>query len=520
MKIVVCDRLEAKATRKLQEKYDQVVLLESPDRQTIIEHSADADAIIVRSHTVIDRTIIENSPRLRVLGRAGSGSYNIDVEAASKRGIVVLHTPFISSTSTAELAIALLIGAARKLKEATADMAGGKWDRGALNGLELSGQTVGIIGYGNIGRKVAAITKAIGMEVLAYDPYVRYQQTESPVADLVSLDELLTRSTAVIVCCPRTPETAGMFNAALFARMRAGSLLVNVGHGQVVVEKDLIAALDSGHLFGAGLDVFEEEPTRRETAVVQHPRVYTTPHIGAATMKAQEGVCTDIVDKVIGFLDNGYISGSINLPVVDENTEVNIQGYIELAGKLASMVSQLDPTTTRLCLQVNGKLAFSDTGALENRVAREFLLARRQEASDINARFLLDDQGISISLGKAEQGSAFVNEVEVATDNYSLKGTLLADKFPRIVEVNEYKIEAVPQGTMLFFRNYDRPGVIGSLGRLLGEKNINVANMRLGFRGDDEAIAMVNIDTAVDAATLQEITRLDNIIDCFQLEFT
>ncbi|MBB5021988.1 NAD(P)-dependent oxidoreductase [Desulfurispira natronophila] len=520
MKIVVCDRLEPQAEARLQQQCSNLVLLQSPDRDEIICQATDADALIVRSHTTIDRSIIEACPSLRVIGRAGSGSYNIDVEAASKNGIVVLHTPVISSTSTAELTIALMIGAARKLGQAVDSLQQGLWDRGALKGIELSGETLGIVGYGNIGKRVGEIARAMGMEVLAHDPYVRYQPGESPTINMLERDEMLRRSRVVVVTCPLTDETRGMCDGAFFNAMADDSLFVNVGHGLVVDEEALVAAIDQNKLFGAALDVFAQEPADAQAAVVAHPRILTTPHIGAATRKAQEGVCQDVVDKVLGFLESGYISGSINMPVIGEGGELNISGYVDLAGKLASMVSQLDEETSSLQLHVHGRLAFGETSALESRVAREFLQARNIDANDINGRFLLGDHRISFSLHTREQGASFVNEVQLQTDNYRIKGTLLADKYPRIVEVNEFKVEAIPQGTMLFFRNYDRPGVIGNLGQLLGARNINVANMRLGFRGDDEAIAMVNIDTTVDSHTIDEITRIENIIDCYQLEFT
>ncbi|WP_027389013.1 NAD(P)-dependent oxidoreductase [Chrysiogenes arsenatis] len=518
MNIVVCDRLEAPAEKVLQQSGHTIVLLDSPSEEEIRQHLCQAEAIIVRSHTTISAALIAAAPALKVIGRAGVGSYNIDVEAASKAGVVVLHSPDISSTAAAELGLCLIIAAARRLWEASLDLQNGVWDRARLVGTELGGKTLGIVGYGNVGHKLAAYATALNMDVIACDPYVR---NSGDAIALLPFQDLLERSDVVVAACARTPETEGMFHADVFAQMKKGAIFVNIANGKLVVEDDLIAALDTGQLTAAAVDVYQNEPAGAENRAVQHPKIFTTPHIGAATTKAQEGVCVDIVSKVLNYLQSGYVAGSINLPVIAESNEVNIAGYLDLAGKLASILAQLDRKTKNFTIELNGKIADITTNAIENGAIKSFLKAMKvSDVNDINAPFLLADQGVAFTTSRGDAGGSFVNELVMSTDNASITGTLLADKFPRIVEVNGYRIEAVPAGIILFFRNYNRPGVIGDIGTLLGQKGVNIANMKLGIRGADEALCMVNIDSPVSADVLAEIASLNNVIDCLQLELT
>lgn len=521
MKIVICDKLESTARQRLNEWTGEVISLDAPDPEVLARTAADADALIVRSHTRITADIIAACPQLQVIGRAGVGSYNIDVEAASKAGIVVLHTPSISSRSAAELALGLVIATARRLEEARNQLAASQWNRAELLGMELSGRTLGIVGMGNLGRTLAGYARALNMRVLGTDTQPRMANADDEHQfQIVDAQQLRQQADIIVACCSNTPENAGMFDRDWFATMQPGSLFVNIAGGALADEDALLGSLNQGHLGGAALDVYASEPIGADHALFRHPRVFCTPHIGAATDVAQESVCADIVARVIKYLDEGFVSGAINLPVIDRNLDFNLEGYCELVRRMGSMLGQIDTQTNSLQIRVAGRLARENTQALETALQESFLKARGlEDANAINARFLLQDQGIAFECSTSEQGQSFVNEIQIATSEHSLRGTLFADRHARIVGIDGFDMEARPCGNMLLLRNYDRPGVVGSLGEILGAQGINIGSLKLGRSEDGtQALCLLQVDSQIPDDLVQRIRALPNLIDCKPLE--
>ena len=485
---------------------------------------AEHDALIVRSATVVTADALKDPGRLRVIGRAGTGVDNIDLNAATRAGIVVLNTPGGNSVAAAEHTISLLLALARSVPQANADLRSGRWERKKYVGVEVAGKVLGIVGLGRIGREVARRAQGLRMEVVGFDPYVSRQATESMGIAFASLDDILVRADFVTLHVPLTAETRHLIDGARLARMKPGARILNCARGGLVDESALYDAIAAGRIAGAGLDVFESEPPT-DRRLVEDPRVVATPHLGASTVEAQERVGTEIAEKIRDFFETGVILDAVNFPAMSREDSAAALPLLDLAERLGRFVAQAVEGGVRR-LEVRGYGEFAER-ALEPVVlaATKGLLSPALEGgvSYVNALALAAQRGIVVEDGRSSEAIHFAGllRLTVATDRETLSaaGTLLGAGRPRLVEVDGVAIEASPAGHLLFARNEDVPGVVGKLGTILGRARVNIAAIHLGRAAEGgRAVSLINVDTPVPAPALAEIRALPEILTARALE--
>ncbi len=489
----------------------------------LTERIGDYDGIIVRSKTRVTASVISGGQRLKVIGRAGIGVDNIDVAAATERGIVVLNTPDANATTTAELALAHLLSLSRHLPQADRSMRAGEWQPAKFVGTELSGKSVGVIGFGTIGRVFARRCLALKMQVLAYDPFVTPEIIEQAGAEPVTFDALLARADYVSLHCPLTEETLNLIGAERLTQMKPGARLINCARGGLVDEAALGEALQSGHLAGAALDVYAHEPPS-DSPLLELDTVVLTPHLGASTKEAQQAVSVKIAEDMAAFLTTGEASSAVNLPRVSTEQLGRTRPYRHLAHALGRFIAAITPDPiTELEVGLFGRAAELDPWPITSQ-ALVGLLDKRLAVpvNQVNAAQLAQRQGIAVRETRSEVTHDYIALVEVRATTTSgatsVAGTLLGERLPRLVRVDDYEVEAVPEGHMLFTRHDDRPGVVGALGSILGRENINISRMQVGIaNGKDEAIAIIGISASLSEKALAEIEELPAIRQVVQI---
>jgi D-3-phosphoglycerate dehydrogenase len=520
MKVLVCDPISPKGIALLQQRPEfQVTVL--PKRLTeaeLLPLVADAVAMIVRSETKVTKKIIEAAPKLRVVGRAGVGVDNIDVEAATQHGVVVMNTPGGNTLSTAELSFAMILNLARKVPQAAASMVAGKWDRKQFSGIELAGKTLGVLGMGRIGSEVAKRAIAFGMRVLAYDPFLTEARAKSLGVELVSeLDGVYRDSDFLTIHMPSTEQTRGMLNAAAFAKMKPKICIVNCARGEIIVENDLIAALDSGKVAGAGLDVYIEEPLPEAHPFRKHPGLILTPHIAASTSEAQEKCGIEVAEVIAGYLLTGEVRNSVNLPQVDAKTYEQVKPYLTLGEKLGKLIAQLAPgQVDRLHITYGGKAKdLPNVDPITRAVLQGFLSrASVKDLNNVNVRSIASTLGLTVEEKRSNEPVTFNEWLHVQASNGGVKvisagGTFFgSSENPRIVRVFSQPVEIVPFGVVLLLTNKDRPGIVGYLGTLLAKHKVNIASMSLSRdTAGGHAMTVLNLDSVPPNEVLDEIRR-------------
>lgn len=471
---------------------------------------ADADAVIVRSATTINAAALAAAPRLQVIGRAGIGVDNIDVARATERGIVVLNTPDANATTTAELTLAHILSLSRSLPQADRSLRAGKWQRSQFMGAELAGKTLGVVGYGTIGRIVAAMARALRMRVVAHDPFVTPQVFEADGIESLGLDELLAGADYVTLHCPMTPKTRGLLNAGRLAAMKRGARVINCARGGLVDEQALHDALKSGHLAGAALDVFEQEPPG-ESPLLQLDNVVATPHLGASTHEAQEAAGREIARQVVAFLNDGEPINAINLPPVSTEERKKLQPYLALALRLGKLLAAMVGEPVReLEVSLHGDAAARDLRSITTEALIGLLGGSVTDANRVNARHFAAQHGIAIVEARCgehpDYHASIVVQAKHGDDSTVVEGTLLERRHPRLVRVGRYDIEAVLEGNLLLTRHSDQPGVIAAISTLLAAEKINISRMQLGIvPGNDVAVAVIGISTPLQPALMQAI---------------
>lgn len=520
MKIVVCDPVSAKGIALLRERPEfQVVVLEKrlPEAE-LLPVVADAVALVVRSETKVTRRVMEAAPGLRVVGRAGVGVDNVDVEAATERGVVVMNTPGGNTITTAELTFAMILSLARKVPQAHGSMAAGKWDRKAYQGVELSGKTLGILGMGRIGGEVARRALAFGMRVLAYDPFLNEARARALGVEVVGdLDVLYREADFLTVHMPTTDETRGMLNAAAFARMKPGVRIVNCARGEIVSEPDLVAALDSGKVAAAGLDVFTTEPLPADHPFRHHPGITLTPHLGASTAEAQEKCGIEVAEVITNYLLTGEVRNAVNLPHIDAKTYEQVRPYLTLGEKLGRFLGQLaQGAVDRLNITYGGKAReLPNTDPVTRAILQGFL---RRSALDnlnnVNVRSIASTAGICVEEKRSDEPVTFNEWLHVQVFSGGQKVVSAGGTFfgspdnPRIVRVFSMPTEILLTGVVFMLNNKDRPGMVGYLGTLLGRHNVNIASMSLSRdTAGGQAFTVLNLDSVPPAAVLDELRR-------------
>jgi D-3-phosphoglycerate dehydrogenase len=516
--IVVADGLEPQGLQRLQGAAD-VAIFAGLDEAALMAALADADAVIVRSKSRLTGRVLERARRLRVAARAGVGVDNIDVETATRRGILVLNTPEASTTSTAEHTMAMLLALARGIPHAHASVSRGRWTREAFVGIELYGKTLGIIGFGKIGAEVARRAQAFGMRVCAADPYVSEERATRLGVDLLNLDALLAASDAVTLHVPLTARTRHLLDAGQIRRMKAGALLVNCARGGLVDEAALIVALNDGHLAGAALDVFEHEPPT-SSPLLDHPRVVLTPHLGASTLEAQRSVALDVADQVLAALDGQPVRGAVNAPALLDEAWQRLEPFLTLAHHLGSLAEQLAAGQIEAVeLLYAGEVSGEEPAPLTaSFLAGLFAGISDQPVNMISAPALARDRGIQVSEIRRAASEDFQNLLGVVLNTshgpLRLAGTLFGRREPRITQVGDYRLDLIPAEHLLFLWNVDRPGMIGRVGTILGAHRVNIANMHVGrITAGGTALMVLTVDSSIPAPAVQELARADGIAD-------
>jgi D-3-phosphoglycerate dehydrogenase len=517
-RILAADGVSPKGIALLEESpHFQVETSGGLKEDELIARIGELDALIIRSATKVTAKALAAATRLKVIGRAGVGVDNVNVEAATERGIVVMNTPGGNTISTAEHTFSLLLSLARKIPQAHASMAAGKWDRKSFEGTELCGKTLGIVGMGRIGGEVARRAIAFGMNVVAFDPYLVQSRARSlQVAD--DLAALLTRADFITVHMPLTAETKNILNAKAIAQCKPGVRIINCARGGLVEEAALLEALKSGQVGGAALDVYEKEPPAEDLAFRALPNVVLTPHLGASTSEAQESVGVEIAQGVSDFLLNGIVNNAVNVPNVDLRTLALIRPYLNLGEKLGRLLAQIAPNRLEtLTINYTGKVSESETVPITRSVLKGLLFQCAEVAvNEVNAPKAAQNLGLKVMETKSADAGEFTDLISVEATKGELRfevGATIYGVHPRIVRLNGHNLEASPAGILLIVENQDRPGMVGWIGTLLAKKEINIASMSLS-RGETggKALSVLNLDSMPSAELVKEIEAEPGIL--------
>ena len=515
MNVMICDPISPKGIALLQQQPEfKVTVLEKRLAEAeLLPLVGEVAAMVVRSETKVTKRVIEAAPKLRVVGRAGVGVDNVDVETATQRGIVVMNTPGGNTISTAELTFSMLMALARKIPQAHGSMKAGEWNRKEFQGVELYNKTLGVLGMGRIGSEVARRAIAFGMRVLACDPYLSLSRAKALQVELVELDEIYARADFITVHMPMSDETRGMINAAAFAKMKKGVRVLNCARGGIIHEQDLYDAIKSGRVAGAALDVYETEPLPKEFPLRDLPQVIMTPHLGASTEEAQENVGIEVAEAITDYLVHGAVRNAVNLPNLDAKTYAMVKPYLNLGEKLGRLLAQLAPKRNeRLVITYGGKATEMPGDPISRSVLKGFLeLAGGKEVNQVNVRALASSLGLLVEEVKSNEETDFNEWLHVAVysegQEVSAGGTFFGKQsHPRIVRINSLPVEVVPSGVLFLMTNKDRPGIVGYIGTLMGKYKINIANMSLSRDNKGgHALTVLNLDSVPPAELLQEI---------------
>ncbi|WP_226038282.1 phosphoglycerate dehydrogenase [Aquibacillus saliphilus] len=518
LKVLISDPLSEDGIKPLREAKDIEVTMETNlSNEELIKVIGNYDALLVRSQTKVTREIISNATNLKIIGRAGVGVDNIDLDAATEFGVIVVNAPDGNTNSAAEHTMAMLMSLARKIPQAYYALKHQKWDRKSHVGVELKNKTLGVVGLGRIGAEVAARAKGQRMNVIAYDPFLTEEKANNMGVDYGTVEEVIRKADFITVHTPLLKETKHMINAEAFKMMKDGVQIVNCARGGIIDEDALYEAILNKKVAGAALDVFEEEPAVHHK-LLELPEVIATPHLGASTVEAQENVAIDVSDDVVHFLTGGLARNPVNLPSVPKEIMKKIEPYFYLSEKLGAFLTRLtQDVIEEVNIYYSGELAEVEVAPLTRNTLKGLLKRHLGEhINDVNASFIADKKGITVNEHKSSSTKGFTNlltvEVKTKTATRLVSGTLLNGLGARIVKVDNYSVDVVPQGHLVFIRHKDQPGAIGRVGSLLAEQNINIATMQVG-RSDigGDAIMMLTIDKVLDEVDLEKINELSDI---------
>ncbi len=479
--------------------------------------------LVIRSATKVTAEIIDAAGNLKVIGRAGSGLDNVDKAAATKKGIVVMNTPGGNTITTAEHTIAHIVSLARLIPQANSSMKAGKWEKKKFMGVELFNKTLGVIGIGNIGSQVAKRLQAFGMNAIAYDPFLNEEKAKIMGVEKVDLPALYKRSDFITIHTPLTPETKYLINKDSFRLMKDGVRIINCARGGIINEAELYDAIVSGKVAGAALDVFEKEPPENNP-LLSLENVICTPHLGASTKEAQENVAVAVAEQIVDYLVHGTIRHAVNFPSIPADQIARLQPYIALAEKLGGFASQMfEGGATEIMIEYQADAAKINTAPVTIAAIKGFLNPILLETVNfVNAPVIAKERGIEVkearSTVEGDYQSMIALRVKAKGKESYFAGTLFSKKDPRIVYVDNFKVEIVPEGELLFLYNNDKPGVIGNIGTLLGGNNINIARMHFGRESQGGmAISVVSIDAHASPGIIKQIRELPNILSVRQI---
>ena len=479
----------------------------------------DYDCLLVRSGTKVTKDIIEAADKLKVIGRAGVGLDNVDLGAASKRGIIVMNTPGGNTISTAEHAMSLILALSRNIPQADISTKQGKWERKKFMGVELYGKVLGIIGLGRIGSEVAKRAASFGMKIIAYDPFLSLDKAKELSIESVDIKDIFKKADYITVHTPLTGETKYIINKKAISQMKDDVRIINCARGGIVDEGAVVDGIKSGKIAGAAFDVYEKEPPK-ESPLVGCDKVILTPHLGASTEEAQVNVAVDIANSARDALLGCGIRNAVNVPCIDIELYKVLQPYVELCEKMGSFIAQIaEGRISRIDIEYSGDIAKYSSSPLTVAVVKGALTPILQETVNyVNSLIVAKERGIKIAESKSSELEEYANliTVKIKTDKgtRSVEGTLFTQKDARIVKVDEFHVDAIPRGHMLVAHNVDVPGIIGKIGTILGSNKINIATMTFGrAKPGGKTLSVLNVDSAIPEKVLKEITKAKNILD-------
>ena len=511
-KVLVSDKLSPTAVEIFKQNGIEVDFRPEvgKDKVELLKIIGDYDGLAIRSATKVTEKILNNATNLKVIGRAGIGVDNIDLNAASKKGVIVMNTPFGNSITTAEHAIAMMFAVARQIPAASVSTQAGKWEKSRFMGVELTSKTLGVIGCGNIGSIVADRARGLKMKVIAYDPFLSEERAEALGVAKVELDDLLARADFITLHVPLTDKTRQIIDADAIAKTKKGVRIINCARGGLVNEAALAEALKSGHVAGAGFDVFEVEPAT-DSPLFGLPNVVCTPHLGAATTEAQENVAIQVAEQLSDYLLNGAVTNAINMPSITAEEAPVLSPFVKLATHLGAFVGQMtDDPIKAVNILYDGDVAEMNTGALNSAAIAGLMQASNPEVNMVSAPVVAAERGVKISTTTQAKSGVFDSYIKltVVTDKTerSIAGTVFSDKKPRFIQIKNINIDAEVGENMLYTTNKDVPGIIGVLGGVLGENGVNIANFTLG-RSDvgADAIALLYVDQPVSQTAMEAL---------------
>mgnify|MGYP005843915933 CR=1 FL=1 len=525
MKVLISDNLHPKGV-EIFEAASNIEVINRPGMppEEFLEVVQDVDGLVIRSATKVTAKVLEVASRLKVVGRAGTGLDNVDIPEATKRGIVVMNTPGGNTITTGEHAISMMLALARNIPQAAHSMREGRWEKKRFQGREVYNKTLGIIGLGRIGTVVASRAQGLKMRILGYDPFVKKEMVTSCGVEVVSLDELFGRSDFITLHLPKTKESAHIINREAFKKMKRGVMIINCARGGLIDEEALKEALEAGIVAGAALDVFEKEPPVGSPLLLMG-NVICTPHLGASTEEAQENVAVAVAEQMVDYLLNGTVKNAVNAPSVSGEVLNQLRPFLTLAEALGAFQSQIaEGPIDSINIEYIGEISKLDTTPLFHSVMKGLLQPiMRDEVNYVNAPALAKQRGIHITETKVESAEDFTTQlrltVRAGKKENLLAGTVFGRFEPRIVRINAFRLEAVPEGHMLFIYNTDRPGVIGAIGTTIGKHDINIARMMVGQEKErGQNIILLTTDTPVTPECLADVRALPHVASALPLE--
>ena len=518
MKVLITDSL-SKDGVKLLKKEANVDMATGLSEKELVGRIKDYDALIVRSRTQVTRDVINAGRRLKVVGRAGVGVDNVDVEVATERGIIVLNAPEGNTVSAAEHAIAMMMSLSKNIPRSNESVKRGEWARSRFMGVEVRNKTLGIIGLGRVGAEVAKIAHGLGMHIFAYDPFISPERADELGVRLAKMDDVVSKADFITIHTPLTKETRRLIGKKEFERMKNGVRIINCARGGIIDEGALYEAIKGGKVAGAALDVFEQEPPR-DNPLLELDNVILTPHLGASTREAQINVAVSVAEGVIDALKGEPVKNAVNMPVIKPDALALIKPYLTLAEKLGRLSVQLiEGRINAVEAMYSGEVAERDTGPLTTTILKGILDPILSEPVNfVNAAVIAKNRGIKVierKIGASEDFTGLITVVVRTTDDEkSVAGTLFGKKDARIVRIDKYRVDALPSGYMLISRHIDKPGIIGCVGMILGKNSINIAGMQVGRESiGGEAVMVLNIDGTVSDEILKQIEAVDGILN-------
>jgi D-3-phosphoglycerate dehydrogenase len=525
MKVLISDSLSERGVEILKKAGLKVDVNTKLTPAQLIEEIPQYDGLIIRSATKVTKDVIAAAKSLKVVGRAGSGLDNVDIPAATKRGIVVMNTPGGNTVTTAEHTFSLLMSMARQVPQANASVKSGKWEKNKFMGMELFNKTIGIIGIGQIGSYVAKLAQGANMTVLAYDAFLSSENARKLGVEVVDLEALFSRSDIITIHAPLTTETKYMINAASIQKMKHGVRIINCARGGIVNEGDLYEGLKSGKVASAAFDVFEKEPVDPAHPLLTLDNFICTPHLGAATNEAQENVAWAIAEQLVDFLVRGVVRYAVNFPSVPADLLPKVQPYIELAEKVGSFLGQtVEGGIEKVTIEYRGEAADLQTAPITVAALKGLLSPILEETVNyVNAPSIAKERGIEVNEAKSTDSGNFSSlltiRVKTGDKVKAVSGAIFNKKEPRLVEIEGMSLEVTPEGNMLYLFNEDMPGVIGELGRLLAKNQINISRMQLGReKPGGKAISVVGVDSVVGSDILSELKSLPHVLSVKQIK--